>query len=72
MSAEAKDFVSKILTADPQTRLDCEGMLNHPWMSLDLSANKKLSVAKSALSKYVSVRKDKSQKFKTDEDEGDF
>lgn len=72
MSAEAKDFVSKILTADPQTRLDCEGMLNHPWMSLDLSANKKLSVAKSALSKYVSVRKDKSQKFKIEEDEGDF
>jgi len=60
VSAEAKDFVSKILVADPGVRLDCEGMLNHPWMSLDLSANKKLSVAKSALSKYVSVRKDKS------------
>ena len=64
--------MSKILVADPQIRLDCEGMLNHPWMQLDLSANKKLSVAKSALSKYVSVRKDKSQKFKIDDDEGDF
>jgi calcium/calmodulin-dependent protein kinase I len=74
VSAEAKDFVSKILTADPKARLNCEGMLSHPWMKLDLSSNAKLSVAKSALSKYVSVRKDKSQKFKvTDaDDDNDF
>jgi hypothetical protein len=42
-------------------------------MRLELNDNKKLAVAKSALSKYVSVRKDKSQKFKTDDQEdGEF
>jgi hypothetical protein len=40
-------------------------------MTLDLSGNKKLSVAKTALSKYVSVRKDKSQRFKNDADDGE-
>jgi len=60
--------------ADPKTRLDCDTMLDHEWMNLDLSQKGKLSVAKSALSKYVSVRKDKSQRFKADgdDDEADF
>lgn len=40
-------------------------------MNLDLSGNKKLSVAKTALSKYVSVRKDKSQRFKDENNEGE-
>jgi len=39
-------------------------------MTLDLSGNKKLSVAKTALSKYVSVRKDKSQRFKDETNDG--
>lgn len=46
-------------------------MLNHSWMTLDLSAGKKLSVAKTALSKYVSVRKDKSQRFKDENNDGE-
>lgn len=71
VSEEAKDFVSKILVADPKTRMHCEDMLSHPWMNLDLSQKGKLTVAKSALSKYVSVRKDKSQRFKPDEVEED-
>ena len=40
-----------------------------PWMALDLSNKNKLTVAKSALSKYISVRKDKSQRFNADGEE---
>jgi len=69
VSDEAKDFVSKILVNDPKTRLNCEQMLAHPWMALDLSNKNKLTVAKSALSKYISVRKDKSQRFNPDGEE---
>jgi hypothetical protein len=58
------------LVADPKIRLTCDEMLNHPWMTLDLSGNKKLSVAKTALSKYVSVRKDKSKRFIDDNADG--
>ena len=39
-------------------------MLAHPWMAKDLKNGPKLTNAKSMLSKYVSIRKDKSQKFK--------
>jgi len=53
--------------------MTCDGMLNHPWMKLDLSAGKKLAVAKSALEKYVSVRKEKSYKNKkTNDDDHDL
>lgn len=64
MSAEAKDFIKKILVANPKVRLDADGMMKHPWMKKDLTGQMKLAHAKVALSKYVSVRKDKSQKFK--------
>ena len=37
VSSEAKDFISKILVADPKVRMDVDGMMNHPWMKLDLS-----------------------------------
>jgi len=43
-------------------------MLAHPWMAKDLKNGPKLTNAKSMLSKYVSIRKDKSQKFKVNED----
>lgn len=33
VSPEAKDFVSKILVADPKVRLSCENMMKHPWMT---------------------------------------
>jgi len=72
VSAEAKDFVTKILVADPKVRMNCETMLQHPWMSKDLSGQKKLAVAKSALEKYVSVRKDKSKKNVANDDEEDL
>lgn len=71
MSDEAKDFVSKILVADPKVRLNCEDMLSHPWMNKELSSGQKLSVAKTALSKYVSVRKEQSKRFIEDNNAND-
>ena len=49
---EAKDFVSKILVADPNKRLNCEQMMAHPWMSIDLNSKSSLDGAKKKLSKY--------------------
>jgi calcium/calmodulin-dependent protein kinase I len=73
VSAEAKEFISNILVADPKKRLDCEGMLNHPWMKMEMKSAASLGNAKKALSKYVKVRKEESQKFKLNNDEeGDF
>jgi serine/threonine protein kinase len=37
VSAEAKDFVSKILVANPKLRMNCEQMLEHPWLNMKLS-----------------------------------
>jgi serine/threonine protein kinase len=70
VSVEAKDFVSKILVADPAKRLNCDQMKNHPWMKMDL-AQKNLTGARTKLSKYVSVRKEQSQRMKKDKDEDD-
>ena len=34
VSNEAKDFVAQILVADPTKRMNCEQMLQHPWMQI--------------------------------------
>jgi len=44
--------------------MNCEDMLAHPWMNVELDSATQLSTAKTKLSKYISVRKDKSQRFK--------
>jgi len=49
--------VSKILVADPDSRLSCQGMMEHPWMKLELKAGEKKLSNLQKLSKYVSVRK---------------
>lgn len=64
VSEEAKDFISKILVADPSKRLTCAEMMAHPWMKKDLNSEKKLLKAKNKLLKYVSVRREKSKKGK--------
>ena len=69
VSEEAKDFVSKILVADPKARLTCDQMMAHPWMNKELNSEKKLSKAKNKLLKYVSVRREKSKRGKMDDDE---
>mmetsp|Transcript_42350 Transcript_42350/g.64984 ORF Transcript_42350/g.64984 Transcript_42350/m.64984 type:complete len:128 (-) Transcript_42350:34-417(-) len=70
VSNEAKDFVSKILVADPEKRLNCEEMLNHPWMKMDLSSQN-LSSTKNKLSKYIQDRKSQA-KLKVENDETDM
>jgi calcium/calmodulin-dependent protein kinase I len=32
ISAEAKDFISKLLVADPEQRLNGDQIMNHPWI----------------------------------------
>jgi serine/threonine protein kinase len=46
VSEEAKDFVKKILVADPKKRLTSEQIFNHPWMKASLSHDTKLHGAK--------------------------
>jgi serine/threonine protein kinase len=71
VSEEAKDFVSKILVADPKVRLNCEDMLNHSWMQKDLSSQKVHLNAHGALQKYVSVRKEQSKRNVNNDDDDD-
>lgn len=33
VSTEAKDFISKLLVADPSKRMDAKQIQNHPWIS---------------------------------------
>ena len=54
VSPEAKDFVSKILVSDPKERLNCDQMLNHPWMTMEISGDVQLN--RNALDQYVKIR----------------
>jgi len=59
VSEQAKAFVSEILVKDPKTRLNLEGMKNHPWFKLELNQENffpEESALKNKLFKYVSVR----------------
>ena len=42
VSKEAKDFISRILVADPKTRLNAQQMKDHAWMKMDLKQDKYL------------------------------
>ena len=64
VTEEAKDFVSKILVADPAKRMTITEMKTHPWMNKVLMNDDKLEKVKTKLFKYVSIRKEKSQNFK--------
>jgi len=58
-------LISKILVADPKTRLTPEQIMAHPWMSVELSTETKLSSAHGkTLLNYISIRKEQSQKFR--------
>jgi calcium/calmodulin-dependent protein kinase I len=43
VSDEGKDFISKILVADPKARITCQQMLEHPWMNATLATDVKLN-----------------------------
>ena len=64
VSDEAKDFVAQILVADPNKRITIDEMRKHPWMGKQLTNDAKLDKVKTKLFKYISVRKDKSQRMK--------
>ena len=36
VSDQAKDFVTKILVKDPSQRMNCDQMMDHPWMTTAL------------------------------------
>ena len=36
VSEDAKDFIRKILTQNPEDRYNCEQMLSHKWMTANL------------------------------------
>ena len=36
VSDESKDFISRILVPNPEERMNCEDMLAHPWMTMEL------------------------------------
>jgi serine/threonine protein kinase len=46
VSDEAKDFISKILVADPSKRMNCQEMMIHPWMSMCLPLSLKCELGK--------------------------
>lgn len=71
VSVEAKDFVSKILVANPKVRMDCAAMLNHPWMNCKLDESKQLNIQKKVLEKYCSLRKSKKNVMQDDPEEGE-
>ena len=42
ISPEAKDLVSKILKQNPEERINCDEMLAHPWMKIQLDDENKV------------------------------
>ena len=66
VSAEAKDFVAKILVPDPKVRMDATQMMEHPWMKKEISNAKNSAVMKNKLEKYMTIRKEKSYKKKNE------
>lgn len=39
VTPEAKDFINKLLLLDPKLRLNCDEMLTHKWMNVELQEN---------------------------------
>jgi calcium-dependent protein kinase len=65
ISKEAKDLVSNILKADPDARYNCDQMLAHPWMNMELDQDKKLKMEN--LSLYLLMRKEMNAKNKAED-----
>ena len=68
ISKEAEDLLKKILKKNPEKRITCEEILNHPWMKGISDSNKYHLFTKAEiniLSKtYVDYRKDESENLK--------
>ena len=48
--------------ADPEQRLDCDGMIAHPWMTLAISKDVKLESTVLKLTELINERREKSKK----------
>lgn len=59
VSAEAKDFISKLIVVNPKNRMNCDEAHNHPWLQLDTRelAGHDLNNNLAALKKYQNNRK---------------
>ena len=57
LSENAKDLVQKLLVVSPDERLDCEGVLRHPWMTSDLGNLPELSKTSQSMRSFCSKRK---------------
>mmetsp|Transcript_20690 Transcript_20690/g.34818 ORF Transcript_20690/g.34818 Transcript_20690/m.34818 type:complete len:389 (+) Transcript_20690:161-1327(+) len=59
VSAEAKDFISKLIKVNPKERLNCDEAHSHPWLKRDAKelANHDLNNNLAALKKYQNNRK---------------
>jgi calcium-dependent protein kinase len=59
VSAQAKDFIDKLLTYDPEKRPSAEAMLQHPWLQDMLkSAHVDETLAHGALANLKNFRAD--------------
>ena len=54
----AKDFISRILVADPKQRMTLEQMMEHKWMKIELERDANLAIDKGVLQAMLSVGKD--------------
>ena len=59
VSAEAKDFISKLIKVNPKERLTCDHAYEHPWLNVDSKelAGNDLNHNLAALKKYQTNRK---------------
>ena len=60
VSMEGRNFVSGLMVAEPEKRLNFEQMMDHPWMKLDLDGNDMLEIDKTHLSQRQLVKSQKS------------
>jgi len=65
ISNNAKNFIKKLLTKDPQKRLDVDGALEHPWLT-ESAPDKELNIG-DKLIEYNNQRKEKMKAFNADE-----
>lgn len=56
VSDSAKDFITKMLVPNPEDRMSCEDVLNHPWISRNQSDNP-LTVMQKEMGKFQVRRK---------------
>lgn len=57
VSEEAKDFVKSLLVKEPEKRMNCSQMLEHPWFKRD-DLDQELKIDKAAFGNMVTLRRE--------------